>query len=178
MVSPHQQRAAVAHLITSMDLSERRACTIVGVRRSVIRKLPVKHDDADPNRALRTWLCAYARAHPRWGYRRTHADAVAEGWRVNHKMTQRLWREEGLRVPQPMRRKRRGDSTIPTEFKAAAHDDVWAIGFQSDSADRPQPFRSVSLVDEQTRKSVADHTAVSITGEDVVALLEETAAER
>lgn len=178
MVSPQQKRAAVTHLMTSMALSERRACTIVGVHRSVIRKPPVEHTDADPNQALRTWLCAYARAHPRWGYRRAHADAVAEGWRVNHKKTQRLWREEGLRVPQPMRRKRRGDSTIPTEFKAQAPDEVWAIDFQSDSTDRPQPFRSVSLVDEHTRESLADHTAVSITGDDVVALLEATAAER
>jgi transposase InsO family protein len=54
----------------------------------------------------------------------------------------------------------------------------WAIDFQHDSTDKPQPFRSVSLVDEHTRESMADHTAVSITGEDVIALLEATAADR
>ena len=54
-----------------------------------------------------------AHDHPRWGFRRAYHAARAEGWYVNHKRLQRLWREEGLRVPQRRRRKRLGSSTTP-----------------------------------------------------------------
>ncbi|WP_139811605.1 IS3 family transposase, partial [Mycobacterium avium] len=65
----------------------------------------------DPDAALRDWLRDYAKDHPRRGFRPAYHDARAEGGIVNHKKIQRLWREEGLRVPQRRRRKRRGSST-------------------------------------------------------------------
>lgn len=65
----------------------------------------------NPDAALRDWLRQYAKAHPRRGFRPAYHDARGEGWIVNHKKVQRLWREEGLRVPQRRRRKRHGTST-------------------------------------------------------------------
>jgi putative transposase len=67
----------------------------------------------DPDAALRAWLRAYAKDHPRRGFRPAYHEARGEGWEVNHKKVQRLWREEGLRVPQARRRKRHGRSTAP-----------------------------------------------------------------
>ncbi len=55
---------------------------------------------ADPDTALRQWLRTWAKDHPRRGFRNAYHDARGEGWSVNHKKIQRLWREEGLRVPQ------------------------------------------------------------------------------
>ena len=52
---------------------------------------------SDPDRDLRQRLRRFAKAHPRWGYRRAHAVLGREGWAVNRKKVQRLWREEGLR---------------------------------------------------------------------------------
>ena len=76
------------------------ACRLVGLSRSAYRR-PLKGDTvADPDRALREWLRAWAKDHPRYGYRRAYHDARGEGWVVNHKKIQRLWRDEGLRVPQ------------------------------------------------------------------------------
>jgi transposase InsO family protein len=74
--------------------------------RATQRRAPASTTPADPDAALRTWLRDWAKAHPRRGFRNAHADARGEAWNVNHKKVQRLWREEGLRVPQPRRRKR------------------------------------------------------------------------
>src|SRR5690625_3999929 len=87
------------------------ACRLAGLSRSAYRRPLHSATTADPDRALRTWLCDYAKKHPRWGYRRAYHDARAAGWCVNHKKVQRLWREEGLRVPVKRRRKRIGTST-------------------------------------------------------------------
>jgi transposase len=75
-----------------------------------------------------------SRERPRWGYRRAHATLRGEGWEVNRKRVQRLWREEGLRVPVRRRKRRRlGDSTVPAARLAAERPDhVWAIDFQFD----------------------------------------------
>ena len=108
-------------------MSERMACRLAGLSRSAYRR-PLKGDTvADPDRALRDWLRAWAKKHPRYGYRRAYHDARGEGWAVNHKKIQRLWRAEGLRVPQRRRRKRVGSSTV--DAPAAV---VKRPGFRSD----------------------------------------------
>ena len=108
------------------------ACRLVGLSRSAYRR-PLKGDTvADPDRALREWLRAWAKDHPRYGYRRAYHDARAEGWVVNHKKIQRLWRDEGLRVPQRRRRKRVGSSTVDAPT-ADAPNVVWAVDFQFDA---------------------------------------------
>ena len=94
-----------------LGLSQRRACAIVGPHRSTQRHIP---GDPDPDRDLRERLRCFAKRHPRWGYRRAHAVLRREGCVVNRKKIQRLWREEGLRVPPKRRmRQRLGDSATP-----------------------------------------------------------------
>jgi transposase InsO family protein len=132
---------------------------------------------ADPDSGYRSWLCSYAKKHPRWGYRRAHAEARVEGWCVNHKKTQRLWREEGLRVPQRRRRKRRGTSTSAAPVVAAYRNHVWAIDFQNDHLDDGTGFKMASILDEHTRLVLDDTVDTSITGEDLVAILEALALE-
>jgi hypothetical protein len=96
-----------------LGLSQRRACRIVGQHRSTQRHTS---KDPDPDRELRSWLGDFSQKHQRWGYRRAHAVLVREGHRVNRKKIQRLWREEGLRVPQKRRKRQRlGDSTTPVD---------------------------------------------------------------
>ena len=88
-----------------MGVSERFACRVTGQNRSAQRHQPAAATPADPDAGLRTWLRHYAKEHPRREFRPAYHDARAEGWTVNHKKIQRLWREEGLRVPQRRRRK-------------------------------------------------------------------------
>ena len=62
---------------------------------------------ADRDDALRERLRRLSAGHPRWGYRLAWSAVRAEGWAVNRKKIQRLWREEGLRVPQRKRKRQR-----------------------------------------------------------------------
>ena len=94
-----------------LSLSERRACRITGQHRSTQRHRPLCCDRDD---ALRARLRRLSREHPRWGYRRAWASLRGEGFEVNRKKIQRLWREEGLRVPARKRKRQRlGQSTAP-----------------------------------------------------------------
>lgn len=84
-------------------VSQRRACAVVGQHRSTQRLDPP--EPASDDVELRAWLRAFSTKRPRWGWRRAAKGLRSEGWKVNDKRVQRLWREEGLRVPY---RKRKG----------------------------------------------------------------------
>ena len=131
LVSPSLRREAVCMLQARLELSERRACRVTGQHRSTQRRLPA-HGRGDD--ALRTELHAFSRGHPRWGYRRAWATLRKEGRTVNRKRVQRLWREEGLRVPAKRRKRQRpGHSAVPAaRLRAERPNHVWALDFQFD----------------------------------------------
>ena len=149
----------------AMGVSERFACRVTGQNRTTQRHQPAASTPADPDAALRTWLHAYAKKHPRWGFRRAYHDARGEGWAVNHKKLQRIWREEGLRVPQRRRRKRLGTSTTTTTPTADAPNTVWAVDFQFDATTDGRPLKIVSIVDEHTRECLGGLVERSITAD-------------
>ncbi len=153
------------------------ACRVSGLSRSAYRRGLKGEMAADPDRALRDWLRDWARSHPRYGYRRAYHDARAEGWVVNHKKIQRLWRDEGLRVPQRRRRKRVGSSTVnaPT---AHAPNVVWAVDFQFDSDEQGRAVKICSIVDEHTRECIGGLVERSITAERLTAHLDGLVAVR
>lgn len=80
-----------------LGVSERRACTVVGQHRSTQWRKPRKLDDED---ALTAAIIKLATKYGRYGYRRITALLRRDGWHVNHKRVARIWRREGLRVPQ------------------------------------------------------------------------------
>jgi putative transposase len=164
--------------MTVMGVSERFACRVTGQNRSTQRHQAADATPADPDAALRSRLREYAKAHPRWGFRRAYHDARGEGWVVNHKKIQRLWREEGLRVPQRRRRKRLGSTTAPDTPKADAPNRVWAVDFQFDATTDGRPVKIVSIVDEHTRECLGGLVDRSITGEDLINELDHLAARR
>ena len=127
---------------------------------------------------MRAWLRTYAKDHPRRGLRPAYHDARAEGWIVNHKKIQRLWREEGLRVPQRRRRKRHGTSTAPLTVVADVPNRAWAVDFQFDVTTDERPVKIVSIIDEHTRECLGGMVERSITGEDLIAELDRLAAQR
>ena len=160
-----------------LGVSERWACRVVGQHRSTQRCEPIVAGDDE---ALRAALRAIAVKRPRWGYRRAHALLGELGWSVNRKRVQRIWREEGLRVP-PRRRKRRrlGESTVPAErLRAERPGHVWAIDFQFDQAVTGRAIKLLNIVDEFTRQALAMEVATSITAEDTVRVLDRLARER
>ena len=98
-------------------------------------------------------------------------------WAVNHKKVQRLWREEGLRVPVKRRRKRVGSSTTEAP-QAGAPNVVWAVDFQFDADETGRAIKIASIVDEHTRECLGGIVARSITGDDLIVHLDAIAAKR
>ena len=161
-----------------LGVSERFACRVTGQHRATQRRESVATTPADPDATLRAWLRAYARDHPRRGFRPAYHDARGEGWFVNHKKIQRLWREEGLRVPARRRRKRRGASTAYDTPSADAPNQVWAVDFQFDSTTDGKPIKIVSVVDEHTRECLGGMVERRITGEHLITELDRLAGQR
>jgi putative transposase len=154
-----------------LGVSERRACRYVGQHRSTQRREPcVAPDDG----ALRGRLREISRDRPRWGYRRAHAVLRGEGWTLNRKRVQRLWREEGLRVPQKRRKRQRiGDSTVPADrLRAERPDHVWAFDFQFDQTADGKILKLLHVVDEFTREALAIECRRRIDADATVAVLE------
>jgi putative transposase len=161
-----------------MGVSERFACRVTGQNRTIQRREPVTTTVADPDAQLRRWLRQYAKDHPRRGFRPAYHDARGEGWSVNHKKIQRLWREEGLRVPQRRRRKRIGTTTAPDTPTADAPNTVWAVDFQFDATTDGRPIKIVSIVDEHTRECLGGLVERSVTADVLINELDRLAITR
>ena len=97
---------------------------------------------------------------------------------VNHKKIQRLWCDEGLRVPQRRRRKRLGASTTPNPPTADAPNVVWAVDFQFDATTDGRPIKIVSIVDEHTRECLGGLVERNITGRHLIDELDRLAVDR
>lgn len=162
----------------SMGVSERFACRVTGQNRGTQRRPPTSTTTDDPDAALRTWLRTWAKNHPRRGFRNAYHDARGEGWVVNHKKIQRLWREEGLRVPQRRRRKRTGTSTTQNLPTADAPNRVWAVDFQFDSTTDGRPIKIATIVDEHTRECLGGLVERNITGDNLIDELDRIATMR
>jgi putative transposase len=160
-----------------LGVSERRACQIASQHRSTQRREPcIAQDD----QALRARLRKLSEDRPRWGYRRAHAQLREEGWTVNRKRVQRLWREEGLRVPSRRRKRQRlGESTVPAKRLAAERPDhVWALDFQFDQTADGRILKLLHVVDEFTREALAVECRRRIDADATVATLDSLVAAR
>jgi putative transposase len=154
-----------------LGVSERWACRVTGQHRSTERYEPKRAAD---DQALRAELRKISVERPRWGYRRAHHRLRQEGWAVNRKRVQRLWREEGLRVPQRRRKRRRlGDSTVPAaRLRAERPGHVWAFDFQFDQTADGRALKLLNIVDEFTREALVMLVARSIDADRTVSELE------
>ena len=151
-------------------MSERRACAVVGQARATERYVPRESSD---EQALRARIVALATRFGRYGYRRVAALLSREGWHVNHKRVERLWREEGLRVPakQPKRgRLWQADGSI-LRLRAEHANHVWAYDFVFDRTADGRKLRMLTVVDEYTRECLAIEVARRLTSQEVLAVL-------
>lgn len=165
------------HLQRSFRVSERRACRAVGQPRSSQRYASEK---ADKDAALVEKMVALSRENPRYGYRRVWVLLGREGWAVNKKRVQRLWREADLKVPAKERkRKRLGTSENGcTRRRAEYIDHVWSYDFAMDTTENGRRLKIMPIVDEYSRECLALEAERSITAEDVVEILDRLFAER
>ena len=159
MVTPALRREAVAHLVTTHRMSERRACRAAGVDRTSVRYRKKRDDDG----ALRERLKALAYERRRFGYRRLHVLLKREGWAVNKKRVQRIYREERLMVRKRGGRKRalglRAPMRAPDRPNAC-----WSLDFVHDQMTDGRRFRILAVVDNCTRECLALVADTSISG--------------
>ena len=177
LLTPNRKRDAVKTLRDRFGVSERRACKVVGQHRSTQRlgPPPISEQEAE----LRAWLVLFSRRRPRWGWRRAAKAARREGWVVNNKRIRRLWRAEGLRVPQKRRRKRlTGIGTAIGAMMPIRPNVIWAMDFQFDVTIDGRSLKLLNVIDEFTRECPAIKVAHSIDADGVVAVLDAIAAVR
>ena len=124
------------HLQQRFRVSERRACRVVGQPRSSQRHVSEK---VTKDAALSERIVSISRENPRYGYRRVWALLRREGWEVNKKRVQRLWREADLKVPAKQhKRRRRSEGSSHngcTKRRAEYPGHVWSYDFAMDSTE-------------------------------------------
>jgi putative transposase len=120
-------------------------------------------------------MVGLSRENPRYGYRRVWAMLRREGWSVNKKRVHRLWRQEGLKVPEKQRKRRRlllgGSENGCTRRRAEHKDHVWSYDFVMDLTEDGRRLKMMPVVDEYTRECLSIEVERSITAEDVVETL-------
>jgi putative transposase len=154
-----------------MKLSERRACRTLQQPRTTQRYKP-KNPDKD--KALVSAMRRLAGGHPRYGYRLITGKLRQEGWYVNKKRVQRLWRKEGLQVPYRRRiKKSKGSSENSCSVKKAEYiNHVWTYDFIEDRTEDGRLLKFLTVLDEWTRESAAIEVGRSIKSRDVISVLE------
>jgi len=154
-----------------MKLSERRACRIIQQPRMTQRYKP-KNPDKD--KVLVAAMKRLAGKHPRYGYRLITGKLRQEGWQVNKKRVQRLWRKEGLQVPYRRKRKKsQGSSQNSCSVKKAEYiNHVWTYDFIEDRTEDGRKLKFLTVLDEWTRESPAIEVGRSITSKGVISVLE------
>jgi putative transposase len=159
VVTPAAKRAAVAHARAAFDVSERRACGIIGVSRRVNSYALQRPDDG----ALRVRLRDLASERRRFGYRRLGYLLAREGITPNHKKLLRIYREEGLKVRRRSGRKRalgtRAPMTVPLRPNQR-----WSLDFVSDAFVCGRRFRILCVIDDYSRECVALVADTSLSG--------------
>jgi transposase InsO family protein len=153
--------------VRELGVSERKACAVLGQHRSTQRKAPRGSDD---EAALTADIIELAKRYGRYGYRRITALLRDAGWVVNRKRVERVWRREGLKVPQ--RQPKRGrlwladGSCVRLRPERANH--VWAYDFVEDRTREGRKFRMLCVVDEFTREALAIRVARKLTSTEVI----------
>jgi len=173
-VSPARRRDAVRFLQKRRRISERRACRLLSQHRSTQRyqRLQPAYEQA-----LVARLNELAARYPRYGYRRVWALLRGEGWRVNRKRIERLWRAEGHRVP-PRRTKASGRKAQGAARNAAWNlaasrpNQIWSYDFMAARTRSGASLRILNVVDEYTRLALTSRVDRSIGAAEVIAELE------
>jgi putative transposase len=150
VVTPAARREAAGYLRRVFEMSERRACRVIGSDRTSVRYQGVCPDDE----VLRERLKALAQERRRFGYRRLHVLLRREGHAVNGKRVQRLCREERLTVRRRGGRKRAIGTRRPMVAPLAA-DQRWSLDFVCDQLTDGRRFRILAVVDDCTRECLA-----------------------
>ena len=153
-------------------ISERRVCRVVGQPRSSQRYTALVRDDEE---RLRVEIVRLASRYGRYGYRRVTVMLRDDGWRVNHKRVERIWRQEGLKVPkrQPKRGRLWLNDGSCVRLRPTHRNHVWSYDFVSERTCDGRALKIMTLIDEFGRECLALLVERHITSDDVLYCLAE-----
>jgi putative transposase len=167
-LKPVRKRVIADRLQVCYEIGVRRACEVLGLRRSSY----YYQSRVDRQEELRIRIRDIAMSRVHYGYRRIQVQLRREGFLVNHKRVYRIYTEESLmlkrsRPSRHVSRKRRSDRPA-----ASGVNEVWAMDFMSDQLFDNRRIRVFTLVDTYSRECLALHASQSIQGYDVARELE------
>ncbi len=152
----------------------------IGSRASLPNGGPRERHRPDDEARLVAEMVELATRHGRYGYRRITAMLRWEGWKVNHKRVERLWRQEGLKVPsrQPKRRSLWLNDGSCVRLRAAHKDHVWSYDSVHERTHDGRAFRLLTVLDEYTRECLAIDVKRRMNHQDVLDQLTELFVDR
>ncbi len=158
-------------MLKQTNISERRACLLVEISRTVLHYAPKVRLE---NEQLQGRMVELASERRRFGYRRIHALLRREGIEVNHKRIFRLYQAAGLAVK---RRRKRCSVAVEREPLAlpSRPNEVWSMDFISDALANGRRIKVLTIVDDFTKESVDLVAEHGISGQYVVRVLERAA---
>ena len=156
---------------STLKLSERRVCRVLGQHRSTQRRIPQGRDD---EARLTADLIDLARQYGRYGYRKIAELLRSQaGWVVNDKRVERIWRREGLKVPQKQPKRGRlwlGDGSC-IRLRAERPNHVWSYDFVEDRTHDGRKYRMLNVIDEFTHECLAIRVSRKLKAVDVIDVL-------
>ncbi|WP_424228284.1 IS3 family transposase [Azovibrio sp.] len=173
-LAPQAKRAAVSAMVQQCDLSERRACRLVGLSRDSYRHPP----EADAmTKELSSKIVEIAHARRRFGYRRIHDMLRPHFPGVNHKKVYRLYSAANLAVRKRKKVKRPANERVPLQL-ATTVNEVWSMDFVSDSLSTGRRIKCLTVADDFSHECVSITVDWGISGQYVTRLLDQAAVFR
>ncbi len=164
-------------VVENLGVSQRRACRVLEQNRSVQR---YEHRISTFQKALTRRAVDLATQFGRYGYRRITELLKREGWPVSHRRVERIWRQEGLKVPrrQPKRRRLWLNDGSCIRLRPTHRDHVWSYDFVADRTHDGRKLNMLTMVDEYTRECLTIDVERRIRSDDVLFRLEQLFVER
>ena len=172
-MTPQEKRGAVDFLTTDQQLSNRKACKLMGISRTTCQYQAKSKDDTE----LQTALTALTTRHAAIGFWQCCYRLWNRGYWWNHKRIYRVYTDMNLNI------RRRAKKRLPERVKQplsvpTAPNQVWSIDFMCDSLVDGRKFRLFNVIDDFNRESLAIEIDTSLPARRVMRMLERLIAER
>ena len=169
-MSPARRRTGVKHVVETLGVLERFACRVIVQHRTTQRLVPKTTDN---EAALTADIIELAWQYGRYGYRRITALLQQAGWAVNKKRVARIWRREGLKVPQrqPKRARLWLNEGSCIRLRPEQENHVWAYDFVEDRTHDGRKIRMLNIVDEFTREVLVIRVSRQLNSTDIIDVL-------
>lgn len=167
MVGAKEQKLAVEYVQKAHKVSERRACSVLNAPRTVVRYKPVDKGDEK----IKTSIKEVVEKRPRFGAPRVHQMLRRRGININHKRTERLYKELGLSLKKKKRKKYKSELRIEPDVPIAKNE-VWAMDFVHDALAAGKKIRGLTIIDICTKECPAIEVDFSLSSFKVITVLE------